>query len=141
MAVVAIPLYLVFLARLGSIHMVQLQSITISKGTIIFNEGDLDFHFYILQEGQVEIFITGKNGQKIIICTVGDGEAFGEFSLLDYQPRSASAIAISDCVMVKISDAVYQNLLAEIPDWASIMLKSFAGRLKSMNERLKILEK
>jgi CRP/FNR family cyclic AMP-dependent transcriptional regulator len=121
--------------------MAQLQSETITKGTIIFNEGDRDFHFYILQEGQVEIFTKGKNGQKIVIGTMGEGEAFGEFSLLDYQPRSATAIALTDCVVVKISDAAYQNLLAELPDWASTMLKSFASRLKSMNERLKILEK
>jgi CRP/FNR family cyclic AMP-dependent transcriptional regulator len=134
-------LYLLIVALLGSMHMTQLQTETIAKGQIIFKEGDRDFHFYILQEGSVEIFTFAKSGQRVVISTMGEGEAFGEFSLLDYQPRSATAVAISDCKVVKISDAAYQELLRELPDWASTMLKSFAGRLKSMNERIKKLEK
>lgn len=118
----------------------HLEPVTATKGTLIFKEGDRDFHFYILQEGKVEIFTTNKHGNRIVITEVEGGEAFGEFSLLDYQPRSASAVALSDVTMVKISDLAYQKLLTELPDWASTMLKSFATRLKVMNERLKKLE-
>ncbi len=106
-------------------------------GDYIFFEGDIDFHFYIVQEGSVQIFTKGKNGQRINIATVSEGESFGEFALLDKQPRSASAQALTPCTVVKVSEEGYNQLLAEIPEWASFMLKSFAQRMKNMNDKLK----
>jgi CRP-like cAMP-binding protein len=57
--------------------------------------------------------------------------------MLDRSPRSASARAITEVSVVKVSEQGFEELLAQIPGWASSMLKSFATRLKSMNERLK----
>lgn len=106
-------------------------------GDYIFFEGDIDFHFYIVQEGEIQIFTKDKKGQRINILKVSEGESFGEFALLDKQPRSASAQAITDCTLIKVSEAGYQQLLTELPVWASSMLKSFSQRMKSMNEKLK----
>lgn len=106
-------------------------------GDYIFFEGDIDFHFYIVQEGQVEIFTKGKTGQRLNIATVTEGESFGEFALLDKQPRSASAQALTECTLIKVSEEGYLQLLEELPVWASSMLKSFSQRLKTMNEKLK----
>lgn len=106
-------------------------------GDFIFFEGDIDFHFYIVQQGEVQIFTKNKNGQRVNIATVTEGESFGEFALLDKQPRSASAQALSECVLVRVSEDGYNQLLSEIPGWASSMLKSFSRRLKQMNLKLK----
>lgn len=65
------------------------------------------------------------------------GESFGEFALLDHKPRSASAQAVSDVTLIKVSEAGYQELLEELPGWASSMLRSFAHRLKKMTQILK----
>jgi CRP-like cAMP-binding protein len=106
-------------------------------GDYIFFEGDLDFHFYIIESGNVQIFTKDTNGKRIDIANVGPGETFGEFALLDHKPRSASAQASSECVLVKVNEEGYNQLLAELPDWASSMLKSFSVRLKNMNVILK----
>ncbi len=106
-------------------------------GEHIFMEGDQDLHFYIVESGQVKIYTKNESGGQVPIITISEGESFGEFALLDKQPRSASAVAITDCLLIKVSQQGYEQLLSELPVWASSMLKSFAGRLKNMNVILK----
>lgn len=105
-------------------------------GEYIFFEGDIDFHFYIVEAGQVSIFTKGQDGRKINITEVNEGESFGEFALLDRKPRSASAQAVTETTLYKISEKGYEQLLEELPVWASTMLKSFASRLRKMNSVL-----
>lgn len=106
-------------------------------GDYIFFEGDLESHFFIVESGTVSIFTKDANGKKMEISQISEGETFGEFALLDKKPRSASAQALSECVLIKVTEEGYQELLAELPDWASSMLKSFSVRLKNMNSILK----
>lgn len=106
-------------------------------GDYIFFEGDIDFHFYIIEKGQIQIFTKNAAGHRLDIATVDEGESFGEFALLEKQPRSASAQAVTECWLIKVSERGYEQLLEELPVWASAMLKSFAARMKNMNEKLK----
>lgn len=106
-------------------------------GDYIFFEGDIDFHFYVIQEGEIQIFTKSKTGKRVNIALVGTGESFGEFALLDKQPRSASAQAITACTLIKVSERGYEQLLQELPLWANSMLKSLAIRIRNMNEKLK----
>ena len=108
-------------------------------GEIIFNEGDIDFHFYIVEQGSVQIFTRNESQVEIPISTISEGESFGEFALLDRAPRSASARALSPCQLVKVSEEGFEQLLSELPEWASSMLKNFAIRLKNMNHLVKNL--
>lgn len=110
---------------------------TYKPGDYIFFEGDIEHHFYIVETGKVQIFTKNKAGNRIDIAVVDEGESFGEFALLSKEPRSASAQAITECILVKVSDEGYKQLLGELPIWASSMLRSFASRLKNMNHVLK----
>ena len=65
-------------------------------GEFIFFEGDIDFHFYIIEEGEVQIFTKSPQGARINITTIKPGESFGEFALLDKAARSASAQALTE---------------------------------------------
>lgn len=109
---------------------------TYKTGEYIFFEGDLDFHFFIVESGNVSIFTKTPDGQRIDIANVREGESFGEFALLDRKPRSATAQAAADTTVFKISEKGYEQLLAELPVWASSMLRSFAERLRNMNSVL-----
>lgn len=110
---------------------------TYNAGDFIFFEGDLEHHFYIIETGSVQIFTKSKAGQRIDICTIHDGESFGEFALLDNKPRSASAQAVTDVVLVRVSEEGYNQLLSDLPVWANCMLKSFMERLKNMTQLMK----
>ncbi|MFN7454178.1 MAG: Crp/Fnr family transcriptional regulator [Pseudobdellovibrionaceae bacterium] len=115
----------------------HIQKETFKAGEFIFFEGDIDFHFYIVESGSIQIFTKSKAGVRIDISTVEEGETFGEFALLSNAPRSASAQAKTDCILVKVSKEGYEQLLSELPVWASSMLTSFAARLKNLTEALK----
>src|SRR5690606_30067355 len=90
-------------------------------------------HFYIVESGEVRIFTKATDGRRIEVATVGPGESFGEFALLDRKPRSASAQAVSETTVFRISEKGYEELLNELPAWASTMLLSFASRIRNMN--------
>lgn len=107
-------------------------------GSIIFRQGDQESHFFIIEEGRVGIFIN-QNGNNVKITECGPGESFGEFALLDHAPRSASAQALTDLQVFKVSAKGFDEMLTQLPDWASFMLKSFVNRMKAMNERFKDL--
>lgn len=106
---------------------------TYKPGDFIFFEGDIDFDLYIVEKGEVQIFTKAKDGRRINIMSVGPGDSFGEFAALDRKPRSASAQALSDTVVFKISEQGYEQLLRELPLWAATMLRSFSSRIRRMN--------
>lgn len=109
-------------------------------GEFIFFEGDIESHFYIIETGEILIFTKDKTGQKVEIARLKAGETFGEFALIDKGSRTASAQAVTDCSMMKISSEGYEMMLADLPTWASSMLTSFSSRLKQMNQALKELK-
>ncbi len=71
---------------------------------------------------------------------VVDGESFGEFALISKMPRSASAQAVTDVVLVKVSEEGFKQLLSELPTWAECMLNSFVDRLQNMTDKIRELE-
>ncbi len=107
------------------------------QGSYIFFEDDLDAHFYIIDEGTVQIYTKDNKGHRLELADLGPGEAFGEIALLDKSPRSASAQAITYVKLYKVSEAGYHQLIQELPVWAQSLLKSFANRVRKMNQILK----
>lgn len=113
---------------------------TYKPGDYIFFEGDIENHFYIVETGVIQIFTKDNTGQKIPICEVVDGESFGEFALISKSPRSATAQAVTDVVLVKVSEEGFQQLMSELPTWAECMMKTFVDRLQNMTEKVRELE-
>lgn len=110
---------------------------TYAPNDFIFFEGDIESHFYIVETGQVQIYTKNKIGKRIDIMLVEAGESFGEFALLDNKPRSASAQAVTETSVIKVSAEGYEQLLSELPVWAACMMKSFVVRLKNMTDQLR----
>lgn len=106
-------------------------------GDFIFFEEDIDFHFYIIEEGEVQIFIKDNAGKRVNLATLGPGESFGELAMLDRSPRSASAQAVTYTKLFKVSEAGYERLMKDLPDWTQAILGSFANRIRRMNDTLK----
>lgn len=110
---------------------------TYAPNDFIFFEGDIESHFYIVETGKVQIFTKNKAGKRIDILLVDEGESFGEFALLNNKPRSASAQAVTEVSLIKVSAEGYEQLLSELPVWAACMMKSFVVRLKNMTDQLR----
>ncbi len=100
-------------------------------GETIFVEGDEGRFMFVLLEGQVRLSVTGRTVEK-----VAKGGVFGEMALVDDAPRSATASAITDCVLVPVTGARFRTLVKESPDFAIHIMRVMATRLRSMDKRL-----
>lgn len=112
----------------------QIETVTFNPGDILFQENEKSFHFFIIQEGQVEVFKTSSDGQKLPLAVVKEGTSIGEFAMIDRNPRSATARALTVVQAAKVSEAAYQQLLSELPDWAVSVMGALVDRLRQTNE-------
>ena len=74
----------------------------VKKNTLIFSKGDENNSIYILKEGNVDVFILTETGKELILSSLGEGDYFGELSLLDSELVSANIMATTDCVLISI---------------------------------------
>lgn len=88
----------------------ETQSVDILKDQIIFNEGDEGDCAYIIEKGRVLAFVT-KDKEEVPLSILGEGEIFGEMSLIDNMPRSASVRALED---VRLAIVTKQQVLERV---------------------------
>ena len=100
------------------------------QGTEIFKEGETGDCMYIIQQGNIKIH---KGNTTLAILK--EKEVFGELSLLDADTRSASATADTDCILYKIDQEPFYELMDEKPEVAKGFIKILCQRLRTMNEK------
>ena len=100
------------------------------KGTAIFKEGDVGDCMYIIQQGKVKIH---KGHTPLAILK--EKEVFGELALLDPEVRSATATAEDDCLLFRIEQEPFYELLENRPEIARGFIKILCRRLRAQNER------
>lgn len=100
-------------------------------GKAIMNEGDAGTSMYIVLDGCVAISIKGQ-----VVESITTGGTFGEMALVDQSPRTASAVAESECALLAINRATLIALVGAEPAVGLTMLRSVASRLRHMNALL-----
>src|SRR6185503_226575 len=66
------------------------------KGDVLFRHGDPGDSLYLVRKGEIELFVRDHTGEKIVLTVATAGDLFGELSLLDNGPRTATAQALED---------------------------------------------
>ncbi len=98
---------------------------------IIFREGEPGKHMYVILEGEVEIRKkTGEKSSRTMI-TLKKGDIFGEMAVVEGKGRSATAIAASDCRLLRLDQEAFYDLVQKNPDFAVKMIKTLSSRLRS----------
>jgi CRP-like cAMP-binding protein len=82
-------------------------------------------------EGSVKLSVTGRNVERVT-----KGGVFGEMALIDSSPRSATAVAGSECVLVSVTSDKFKSLIRETPGFALEIMTVMAARLRSMDRKL-----
>jgi len=100
-------------------------------GTTIFTEGTPGDVMYVVLDGEVEVSVGGK-----VIEVMKPGDLFGEMALIDFSPRSATALAKSDCRLAAIDEKRFVETVYETPFFAVHVMRVLASRLRSMNANL-----
>jgi len=95
-------------------------------GEKIFMEGQPGEYMYGVISGQVEITKNGK-----VVDTVGPGGIFGEMALIDKAPRSASAVAKTDCTAAQITEKRFFFLVQQTPNFALHLMRVLTDRVRN----------
>ncbi len=108
-----------------------------SKKNVIFLESDPGNMLYLICSGRVKITKLNEEGNEVILTILGDGDYFGEMSLLDDHDRNANAIAMDDVDLLTVTKNEFVNLLINNPTLSLNLLKTFAIRLRVTDIRMK----
>jgi CRP-like cAMP-binding protein len=100
-------------------------------GETVFREGDDGYVMYVVLEGAVKLSVTGRSVEKVT-----KGGVFGEMALIDSAPRSATAVAATDCTLVSVTAERFKTLVQETPGFALEIMRVMASRLRSMDRRI-----
>jgi len=109
------------------------------KNAILINEGDESDSMYVILAGKVKVFSRDENGKEVIINFQGEGEYFGELSLLDGHTRSVSVMTIENSKFGVIAKPDFDQILAHHPHIALKLIKQLSERLRALTENVKSL--
>lgn len=99
---------------------------------MIFEENSQGDEMFVVQAGEVKLF-TEKSGQKVELTTLGPGNFFGEMSLIDAAPRSATAVASQENTCLAVLDQTkFLYLVSQQPGFALTIMYTMSKRLRNL---------
>jgi len=115
------------LAQLASVA----EEVSFEAGSLILQEGAPGDSMFVVLEGEVLVL-----KRAAAVARLGPGEAFGEMSLLDNEPRSATITAASDVLCLRIDRPAFTQVIEEKPQIAQGIIRVLARRLRQATQRL-----
>jgi len=108
--------------------------IQLARGDRLFDEGDAGDQLYVVLDGKIKLTRTASDGRENLLSVLGPGEMFGELSLFDPRPRTASAVAVTDSRLAGLGHDYLRQWLTGRPDVALHLLRALAQRLRRTND-------
>ncbi|HEY0367570.1 MAG TPA: DUF1003 domain-containing protein [Pyrinomonadaceae bacterium] len=112
-------------------------SISLNAGDTLFQAGEPGESLFVVRSGSIELFIKDTVGQKIVLTIAEAGDLFGELSLLDSGPRTATAIALSETDLLVLDRDDLLLLFQKRPDSALNMLAAMSSMTRKADELLR----
>mgnify|MGYP006270030961 CR=1 FL=1 len=112
---------------------------TFPKGRTIVAEGEPSQSLYILLSGRAKVQRSDSEGKEVIIAVLGAGEFFGEMSLIDDEPRSASVITLESCDFLAIPKENFLAALRQSTDICLAVMRGLVKRLRSADRKIETL--
>ena len=110
--------------------------IAVPKKTILVANSESTDEVYFLTEGSVRATLFSISGREVSYQDLGPGEMFGELSAIDANPRTTSIVALSDCVVGKISAADFKALMEKYPSVMHLVTQRLAGLVRFLIGRI-----
>ena len=115
----------------------DLDVVSFPAGHILFHYGDPGDSLYVIRSGEVEVFFKDDTGARIVLETATAGEVFGELSLLDGGPRTASVMATQDLVALRVNRSNLDHFLQRHPAATLDLLTAMGRRLRATADKLR----
>ena len=113
----------------ASMNLVKLR-----KGQSLFKEGDDGDHLFVVSSGKVKLGTKSIDGRENLLMILGPGDMFGELSLFDSGPRTATATAVTDSKLLALGQDKVIPWVKEHPEVSLQLLARLASRLRRTNE-------
>ncbi len=106
------------------------------QGHVLFREGDDGDEMFIVQTARVAIKKKVKDGSEATLAVLEKGDFFGEMSILERMPRSATAEVVEEGDLIKIDGEVFGDMIKANPEIAIRMLRKYSIRLRETNKQI-----
>ena len=107
----------------------------VSKNQTIVEEGLSGDYMYVIREGHVKVTKLSGDGREKILELLGPGDFFGEMSLLDDAPRSASVKSLTETHILALSRPDFLKELRRNPDLGMAVIQELTRRVRQMDEQ------
>ncbi len=112
----------------------QTRELKLNKNDVLIRQGDPSHSLFIIRTGWIKIVTGGPHqSQEITLNQIGPGQVVGEMSLIDQQPRSGTAVAISPVTALELDYQVVLNMLDRHPALVQSFLRDMSERLRFAN--------
>ena len=109
------------------------------RNRTIVSEGEPSQSLYLMLAGRAKVQRSDAEGKEVILAMIGPGEFFGEMSLIDDAPRSASVITVEPCDFISIQKDSFKSMLATSPDMAMQIMRGLVRRLREADKKIETL--
>ena len=104
----------------------HIESLDLQPETTVFSEGDVGNSVYFVIEGTLEVVKESDWGESVKLTTLAEGSTFGEMSMVDNYPRSATVVSKTQALVLKLHKDDFNNIIEKHQDIGVIMLKELS---------------
>lgn len=105
------------------------------KGETIFTQGDPGDALFVLLEGVVKLVVRSEKGDEMVLLTLEPPVTFGELSIVDHKPRSASVEVVEPAVVLVVHRSIWDEVVADYPEIKDGMSRTLARELRRLTDQ------
>jgi CRP/FNR family transcriptional regulator/CRP/FNR family cyclic AMP-dependent transcriptional regulator len=106
------------------------------RGEVIFHQGDPGDSLHFLTEGRVKVVLDAETGEEAVIAILAPGDCFGELSLIDGEPRSATVVTLEPVQTVSLARGDFMTFIRDSPQLAESLMVTLAGMVRKADESM-----
>src|SRR3954454_17837865 len=112
----------------------RLETLTLPLGRVVFNQGEPGDSLYVIMSRKIKLPRRAPDGRENVLAVMGLSDQFGELSVFDPGPRTATATAVTDVKVAKMPQSVLRPWIEAHPEVGERLLHVLARRLRRTND-------
>lgn len=113
-----------------------MKEVDFKRNNMVISQGDKSRSLFIITSGRMKVFANDEEGSQTIFTFLGKGSYFGELSLLDDAPRSATVSAVENSKALSLSYQHFENFLSNHPEVYPPLVTALTTRIRKMDETI-----
>jgi CRP-like cAMP-binding protein len=118
---------------------VRMKRRSFAPGVTLYHQDMPGMMLYMIEEGSVRVFSIGRTGQELTLAIFGAEDIFGELSILDDQPHSATAVTLAATVVWLLPSADLMDLMERYPVIVEAMVQLLVARVRSATHHVEAM--